>query len=116
MARECSYGSLDMIFGGHDHTYFRELSEDTEVFIQKSGTDFEEFSNVIALFDVSEMNYGEYIEQLKTHEKKPKDYDSSRIEVFYSKEHQRMYISERIPITSKFAPDDGVKKDVDFYL
>lgn len=64
MARECENDTLDMIFGGHDHTYFREFCDDTDVFIQKSGTDFEDFSNVITLFDVSEEAYESYLEEL----------------------------------------------------
>lgn len=48
---------VDMIFGGHDHTYFRELNQDTGVFIQKSGSDFEDFSNLVVLFGVEEQNY-----------------------------------------------------------
>lgn len=27
-----------------------------------------------------------------------------------------MFVSERVPITCKFAPDEEVKKQVDFYL
>lgn len=65
MARECKRGILDMIFGGHDHIYYRELSDETDVFIQKSGTDFEDFSNVIALFDVNKQDYETYMEELK---------------------------------------------------
>jgi hypothetical protein len=41
-----------MIFGGHDHSYFRFLNPDSDVFVQKSGTDFECFSNITVLFDV----------------------------------------------------------------
>ena len=46
-------GLVDMIFGGHDHSYFRFLNTDTDVFVQKSGTDFECFSNITVLFGVN---------------------------------------------------------------
>lgn len=48
---------LDMIFGGHDHSYYRKLNESTGVFIQKSGTDFECFTNLTVLFGVEEDDY-----------------------------------------------------------
>ena len=43
---------LDMIFGGHDHSYVSFLNKETDVYIQKSGTDFEVFTNLTCLFDV----------------------------------------------------------------
>ena len=43
---------VDMIFGGHDHIYMAELNKDTNVFLLKSGTDFECFSNLTVLFGV----------------------------------------------------------------
>ena len=43
---------VDMIFGGHDHSYYTHLNKDTDVMIVKSGCDFEEFSNVTVLFEV----------------------------------------------------------------
>ena len=60
MARECEVGTLDMIFGGHDHSYFRQLNEETNVFITKSGTDFECFTNLTVLFDVEEKDFDAY--------------------------------------------------------
>lgn len=65
MARMCPEGTLDMIFGGHDHTYYRELNDDNDVFIQKSGTDFEDFSNVIVLFGVKQEDYETYRENVE---------------------------------------------------
>ena len=41
-----------MIFSGHDHCYFRMLDPKTNCFVQKSGTDFECFTNLSVLFDV----------------------------------------------------------------
>ena len=52
---------LDLIFGGHDHTYFRKLDSNTGVFIQKSGTDFECFTNLTVLFGVKEEDHESYV-------------------------------------------------------
>jgi len=66
MARENSCPeTLDMVFGGHDHHYFRTLAEETDVFVQKSGSDFEDFTNLIVLFDVKEEDYLAYTEKVK---------------------------------------------------
>lgn len=65
MARENkSPDVVDMIFGGHDHTYFRELNEDTGVYVIKSGSDFEDFSNIIALFGVTPEAHKSYCKQV----------------------------------------------------
>jgi 5'-nucleotidase len=37
---------IDIILGGHDHMYVSEVDDQTGVFIVKSGTDFEEFSDI----------------------------------------------------------------------
>lgn len=52
---------VDFIFGGHDHSYYRSLNKDTGVFIQKSGTDFECFTNLTVLFGVEETDYNDYV-------------------------------------------------------
>ena len=46
--------NIDFCLGGHDHMYVAELCERTGVVIVKSGTDFEEFSDVKIEFGVSE--------------------------------------------------------------
>lgn len=48
MAHENDSKVVDMILGGHDHCYHRELTN-TDVYIQKSDTDFECFSNLTVL-------------------------------------------------------------------
>ena len=53
---------VDLVFGGHDHCYYTDLNPSTDVFVLKSGTDFECFSNLTILFGVDE--YDE--EKLKT--------------------------------------------------
>jgi 2',3'-cyclic-nucleotide 2'-phosphodiesterase (5'-nucleotidase family) len=51
---------LDLIFGGHDHSYVAELNKETGVYVLKSGTDFEVFTNFTVLFDVAEDDYNTY--------------------------------------------------------
>ena len=52
MGSSHSHEVVDLIFGGHDHVYLSELNKDTNVFLLKSGTDFECFSNLTILFEV----------------------------------------------------------------
>ena len=44
---------IDFVLGGHDHIYVAEVSEISGVFLVKSGTDFEDFSDVKVEFDVT---------------------------------------------------------------
>lgn len=39
---------VDFVLGGHDHSYVAEICKSTGVVIVKSGTDFEEFSDIKA--------------------------------------------------------------------
>lgn len=48
---------LDLVLGGNEDLYYRELFEDSEVFILKSGSDFFDFTNLIVLEGVSEEDY-----------------------------------------------------------
>lgn len=43
---------IDLILGGHDHVYYSEMVND--VFMLKSGTDFEDFSDLKVMMNVSE--------------------------------------------------------------
>jgi len=94
---------LDMIFGGHDHTYHHSLNKDTGVFIQKSGSDFECFTNLTVLFGVEEADYEIFNDKLKA-----KIQTWEEIELFYDLNLKRMFISERVNITNRFAPDRDV--------
>jgi len=47
-----SVPSIDIILGGHDHMYVSEVNKETGVFIIKSGTDFEEFSDINIQFGI----------------------------------------------------------------
>jgi len=40
---------IDFVLGGHDHSYITEVDQKTGVFVIKSGTDFEEFSDCAIL-------------------------------------------------------------------
>ena len=64
MAAENSLDVLDMIFGGHDHSYLSELNQNTGVYIQKSGTDFEVFTNLTVLFGVAKSDFNNFISQI----------------------------------------------------
>ena len=48
---------IDFILGGHDHSYLTEVCQSTGVFIIKSGTDFEEFSDFKVFLEVSEADF-----------------------------------------------------------
>jgi len=43
---------IDLILGGQDHMYETMVDDKTGVFVVKSGTDFEEFSDIQMVFDV----------------------------------------------------------------
>ena len=105
---------VDMIFGGHDHTYHRTLNQDTGVFIQKSGTDFECFTNLTVLFGVEQSDYDTYTTQID--EKKPNTFEKDLLQVFYSPELKRMFISERVNVTRKFAPIKDISLHVESYV
>lgn len=51
---------LDLILGGHDHQFLGQLVNETGVYIQKSGTDFECFSNLTLLFGVTKDDFLEF--------------------------------------------------------
>ena len=66
MASKNSTEIVDMIFGGHDHSYISELNKDTNVYILKSGTDFEVFSNLTVLFGVEQADYEQFAQKIGT--------------------------------------------------
>ena len=45
---------VDLCLGGHDHMYVAEMRESTGVSLVKSGTDFEEFSDIKIEFGVTQ--------------------------------------------------------------
>ena len=96
-----------MAFGGHDHCYHRSLNKKTNVFVQKSGTDFENFTNLTILTGVSENDYFDFKSKFddqcpKIEAKTKKVKPSEDIELFYSKSLERLFISEKVNITRRF--------------
>ena len=51
---------VDLIFGGHDHTYVVELNQDTSVHIVKSSSDFECFTNLTVYMGVEEPDFEKF--------------------------------------------------------
>ena len=49
-----SVPGVDLCLGGHDHMYVAEMRESTGVSLVKSGTDFEEFSDIKIEFGVTQ--------------------------------------------------------------
>ena len=109
MASKNKSDHVDMIFGGHDHCYHRELNASTNVFLQKSGTDFECFTNLIMLTGVNEDEFESF--QKKFLETKPNE----DIELFYSKTLSRMFISERVNISNRFAKCPEIDAHISTY-
>ena len=65
MAAKNTTDVVDLIFGGHDHTYFVELNQETGVHICKSATDFECFTNLTLYMDVSKADFEAFKRQLE---------------------------------------------------
>ena len=100
---------VDVEFGGHDHCYHRSLNAETNVFVQKSGTDFECFTNLTMLLDVEQKDHERFKQWVEINA-------LSDLEVFYSKKLRRMFISERINITGHFAKDAELERHVQHYV
>ena len=98
MAENNKTDVLDLVFGGHDHSYVSELKKDTGVYVLKSGTDFETFTNFTVLFDVAEDDY-------KTYHESVKDKLTEDLVVSYCATNKRMFLSEKVHITSEFSPN-----------
>lgn len=97
------------MLGGNEDLYYRELFEDSDVFILKSGSDFFDFTNLIVLEGVSEEDYQSYCGKVK---EGPNGYDISKLEVFYSPSKQRMIVSEHVTVDDRFAPEVQMQKYV----
>ena len=80
------------------------MFEESNVFVQKSGTDFNTFSNMVVLDGVERLGYETYVESIND-KVETIGYDMSKLEVFYTEELKRMFISERIPVTDRFAQE-----------
>ena len=111
MGSSHSHEVVDLIFGGHDHIYVSELNKNTNVFILKSGTDFECFSNLTILFEVEQ----EDIQEFENLVYDQKECPGSFITTYYSKDLKRYYINEKVLVTEAFQPDQEIREHVIFY-
>jgi len=57
---------IDLVLGGHDHQSISEMSENSGICIVKSGTDFEEFSDLTLYLGVSKQESEELIKEHQT--------------------------------------------------
>lgn len=74
-------GEIDLILGGHDHGYVVECDNKTGVFIVKSGSDFEDFSDIDLVFNIqSQKEADDIIRDKKSNSK----YDWSEVKHLYS--------------------------------
>jgi 5'-nucleotidase len=108
MAETNNTDVLDLIFGGHDHSYVAELKQETGVYVLKSGTDFEVFTNFTVLFDVAQDDYNTYYESIK-------DKLDENLVVSYCPKNKRVFISEKVPITAQFDPDQEMVEHIKHY-
>lgn len=53
MAKTFNPPVLDLVLGGNEDMYYRELFDESNVYVQKSGTDFKDFTNIVVLDGVS---------------------------------------------------------------
>ena len=106
MAEKCGYPILDMEFGGHDHSYFTFLNSTTDVFICKSGSDFECFTNLSVYFGVDQNNAQLFIDNHK---------ENVDFNIHYSPKLQRLFVAEKVIVDEKFEPDSEVLQHVEKY-
>ena len=94
---------VDCVFGGHDHFYRSSFTND--VLLLKSGTDFECFTDVTALFDVEKEDYLKFKEKIaeaRDSENRTELQKSNDMLIEYSEKLKRMFIAERVYITDVF--------------
>ena len=119
MAANNDHEIVDMIFGGHDHTYFIELNQKTNVHTTKSGTDFECFTNQTVLFGVELADFLEYQEKILSCMNSGSAMTVSKpfpVVLNYSPTLKRLFICERVYITYWFERDRVCEKHVMKYL
>ena len=99
MAAKNSSEVVDLILGGHDHCYYSELNEETGVYVLKSGTDFEVFTNMLVLFEVEPDDFEAFKSKVEAHPR------SQFVSLRYSKAIKRVFLTEKVYITEEFTPD-----------
>jgi 5'-nucleotidase len=106
MMAQNTHEVVDVILGGHDHSYVRHLNQDTNIYLVKSGCDFETFSNLTILFGVEKQDADVYLESVA---------GTKDLQVDYSEATQRLYICEKVTITKRFEPDAEVHQHTQGY-
>ena len=96
---------IDFVLGGHDHIYVAEVSEKSGVFLVKSGTDFEEFSDIKVEFDVTP-THATSAQKLNKNENKA---------ILYSKQKRMLVTVEKVQITNEFGTDPFIEKRIEKY-
>ena len=83
MAKTFDQETVDLVLGGNEDMYYRELFDESNVFVQKSGNDFNDFTNVVVLDGITAEGHETYMDAIRD---KAEDigYDMSKLEVFYS--------------------------------
>ena len=94
---------IDLILGGHDHSYVTEVNENTGVFLIKSGTDFEEFSDFSLFCGV--INESDFASVECT--------DTPWLKHLYSKQKQMFCKIEKVQITANLEKDPEVEAHVE---
>ena len=108
MAAKNNTDVVDLIFGGHDHTYFVELNKDTDVHITKSASDFECFTNLTTYFGVEKNDYQEFknkFDGILKGENLTYFQKNFPIQIDYSEKLKRLFIAERVFISDIFEGD-----------
>ena len=78
---------VDFVLGGHDHLYVAEVCQKTGVFVIKSGTDFEEFSDIKVEFCIPEE---------KARIALAKNQSNPNFKTLYSKQKQMLVTVEKV--------------------
>lgn len=75
---------IDLILAGHDHIYHCEMVQD--IFFLKSGTDFEDFSNLKVTINISEQEVREKYKDLSKSEQNVLSFqhENNLFRAFYS--------------------------------
>ena len=88
---------IDFILGGHDHSYLTEVCQSTGVFIIKSGTDFEEFSDFKVFLEVSEADFAA-----------ANLCDTKLVKHLFSKQKNILVIVEKVLITDDIPQNEEI--------
>ena len=95
---------IDLILGGHDHSYVTEVDQGTGVFMIKSGTDFEEFNDIDVLFDVSEQDYADAATR-----------DTELVKHIFSPQKRMLLRVEKVPITVDIPTNPKIEAHIKKY-